>query len=149
MALGLFLPGIFLGGIGILWSIVLVGAFFGMGALSVEQDPSLLLVPGVGFAAGSLAIASGILGRRQDRRGPRLLLAAGLLGTLGQAAVGAGRFGTLATLETLLVVSLIAGWWAIGPVLVGVAVLLRETSPSGPSPKTGGAEEGGEGDPEE
>lgn len=135
MVAGLFFSGVFLGAVGLLWSTSLLLAFFGTSAIEFERELSLLLVPGVGYVAAVLAVLGGVFARRDTGRGAWFLLSAGALGTLGQTVVGLMRFGTVATVEELLLITLLSGWWAIGPALVGVAVLLRGVPPPAPPSK--------------
>lgn len=120
MGKGVFIAGLILAVLGILWSILLFAVFVGLTALTLGGLAGLLLVPVVGFLAGLLAIVGSILARGEGRRGGALLLFAGVLGTLGPPAITLVNLGETATLESLLGLTLLSGWWAIGLVLVGI-----------------------------
>ncbi|MEE9197528.1 MAG: hypothetical protein V3U45_05245 [bacterium] len=121
----------------LLWSFILFG-IYSLLASAVGGGLSLI-APLVGFGAGALSIAGGILGVKRAELGALLVLAAGLAGLL--AAVAPLLLGPQveAPFFDFLIAYLAVSWWAILMVIVGgvTRIGLRRvaaTSAESPSP---------------
>ncbi|MFQ5918756.1 MAG: hypothetical protein ACE5I4_01760 [Thermoplasmata archaeon] len=134
MGNGLRIGGIALGGLALFWSLLLFGIY---SLLAVAGGSTILFIaPLVGFGAGALSIAGGILGVKRAALGAIFVLAAGSAGLLGAAVPLLLGPPVEAAFTEFLVVYLANGWWAILMVLVGGITLLAiwrtEGLPSSP-----------------
>ena len=116
MGKGLRIGGIVLGGMALLWSLLVLGIYL---LLAVTGGGSVLLItPLVGFGAGALAIAGGILAVRRPALGAVLVLTAGGAGLLGAAAPLLLGPQIQASFFEFLIAYLAVSWWAF--LMVGV-----------------------------
>ncbi len=121
----------------LLWSFILFGIYSLLA--SAVGGGLFLIAPLVGFGAGALSIAGGILGVKRAELGAVLVLAAGLAGLL--AAVAPLLLGSQveAPFFDFLIAYLAVSWWAILMVIVGGVTRIRlrrvaATSAESPSP---------------
>ncbi len=129
MGNGLRIGGIVLGGMALLWSFLL----FGIYSLLADAGGAgvLLIAPLVGFGAGVLSIAGGLLGVKRAELGAILVLAAGGAGLLGAAVPFLLGPQVEAPFLEFLIAYLAVGWWAFLMVVVGGFALFaarRDTS---------------------
>ncbi len=117
MGNGLRIGGIVLGGMALLWSFLL----FGIYSLLADAGGAgvLLIAPLVGFGAGALSIAGGLLGVKRAELGAVLVLAAGGAGLLGAAVPFLLGPRVEGPFFEFLIAYLAVGWWAFLMVIVG------------------------------
>lgn len=121
MGRGVFISGLVLGILGVLWSIFLFFIFLLALVLTFGQGGALLAIPGIGFVAAIMAIVGGALGRKRTVMGAYLLLGAGAAVIVTTVIVWFVLDLSASVLTTL---TLLSGWWAYGLIIASIVSLL-------------------------
>lgn len=127
MGKGLFLAGVLVGAVALLWAFLLLGLF---SQVTVGGSPAFLLLPLVVFGAGGASVAGGIVGHRWVTGGAVILFAAGLAGLSIPVALLLLNPRVDVTFLEGFFASFVVSWWAYFLLLVGGLTILNTRRPA-------------------
>ncbi len=124
MGKGVFISGLILGILGLLWSFAMLFILVVIVAIASGDIARLLVIPQVAFFTAIVTIVGAVLARTRDALGAWIVLAAGAA-TVGTAlAVSFSVLSSVSPVTSILGVSLIVVWWAYLTLIAGAVSLV-------------------------